>query len=170
MIKSHKIKKLRRKFICARNRTLWFTDSIEKHPFEISLSLALILFGAIAILNGLSSTPGSVQTLPIELSIAYCALSVLGGMSVLFGLFAQVKIPWAYGFERFGLFVSASAWASYIVGLALNPVSGRSTLVILALTAFAIGCLLRARSVKRRESATLHALRHAQISQGDFDG
>jgi hypothetical protein len=139
----------------------WYIDLLEDHPFEIGLSLALILFGSRALLTDLQAAPGSVQDLPDALAFSYCILSVLGGAAVIFGLAARIRFAWAYGAERFGLFVSASAWASYIVGLLLNPITGRSTLLIFALSALSIGCLLRARAVNRRVKALMFALRIA---------
>lgn len=143
----------------------FFVDLLEDHPFEIGLSCALILFGTRSLVGGLSAAPGSVQTLPLILAFAYCFLSVVGGLGVLMGLGFRYRYTWAYGLERFGLFVSASAWFSYIIGLALTPITSRSTLLILALIALSIGCLLRARALNRNARATLVALRRARKDQ-----
>lgn len=140
-------------------------DLLEDHPFEIGLSCALILFGMRSLLGGISDTPGTVQTLPLSLAFTYCVLSVIGGFGVILGLCFRYRYVWAYGVERFGLFVSASAWFSYIIGLALTPFTSRSTLMILALIALSFGCLLRARALNRNARATLDALRRARKDQ-----
>lgn len=140
----------------------FFIDLLEDHPFEIGLSCALILFGTRSLLTGLQSAPGSVQELPIALAFAYCILSVVGGATVILGLSFRYRFTWAYGLERFGLFVSASAWCSYTIGLFLTPLTPRSTLLILALIALSCGCLLRARALNRNARATLVALRRAK--------
>ena len=155
--------KLKTRLKCFKKKSEWFIDLIEDHPFELGLSLALTLFGIRAFITGLQATPAAVQILPFGLAMAYCMLSVLGGVSVITGIIARVKYGWAYGLERFGLFVSASAWSSYIVGLVLTPLTGKSTLVIFALFALSIGCMLRARAINRKAKATLYALRYAQI-------
>lgn len=169
------IRRLKRKLRIKVTRVIPLRDQIEDfledHHFEIGLSLALVLFGTRALVNGLSSAPGSVQTLPLWLAFTYCGLSVLGGVSVLFGLFCHAYFTWAYGVERFGLFVSASAWASYIVGLLFVRVTASSTLLILALFFLSVGCLLRARAINRKEKATLIALRHAcEETREESDG
>ncbi len=166
-----KFKQLRKKYRCTQRRIQWLIDLIEKNPFEIGLSLALIAFGGISAFNGIGSLPSSVSLLPFGLTVLYCALSAMGGFAVIFGLLAKVKFGWAYGWERFGLFVSASAWLSYIAGILLNPpLTGKSTMVILALSAFSISCLIRARTINKKAKATLAALRFAQDSQEKFDG
>lgn len=136
-------------------------DLLEDHPFEIGLSIALILFGVSSLVYGIRIAPISVQKLPVGLAFAYCTLSIIGGSAVIFALVARWKFVWAYGLERFGLFVSASAWFSYIVGLAILPITFTSTLVILALLGLSAGCLLRARALARNAHATLIALRQA---------
>ena len=143
----------------------YYLDMLEDHPFEISLSLDLILFGIRAFLSGLQSVPGSVQELPFLLALAYCVLAVLGGASVLLGKFFRPKYEWAYGLECFGMYVSASAWGAYILGLLFSPITGKSTLLILALFALTSGCLLRARSLERKAKTTLEILRQARQSQ-----
>lgn len=137
-------------------------DFLGDHPFEITLSFALVLFGIRAFAVGLHALPGSIQILPLVLAFAYCFLSVLGGGLVIFGLAARYKFDWSYGAERAGLFVSASAWGSYITGILFSPITGTSTLFILALLALSVGCLLRAQAINRNAKATLDALRHAK--------
>ena len=143
----------------------YYIDMLEDHPFEISLSLALILFGIQAFLRGLQSFPGVVQNLPFYLALAYCVLAVLGGTSVLLGKIFRPKRGWAYGLECFGMYVSGSAWGAYILGLLFSPITGKSTLLILALFALTSGCLLRARSLERRAKTSLAILRQARQSQ-----
>ena len=143
----------------------YYLNMLEDHPFEISLSVALILFGIQAFLRGLRSVPGVVQTLPFYLALAYCILAVLGGASVLLGKIFRPKHEWAYGLEGFGMYVSASAWGAYILGLLFSPITGKSTLSILALLALTSGCLLRARGIERRAKTILEILRQARQSQ-----
>lgn len=162
--------KVKSKFKCLKKKNQWLVDLLEDNPFEFGCSLALIAFGTSALLGGLQSAPTSVKVLPITLLFIYCVLSLLGGLATIFGLIARVRFGWAYGVERFGLFISASAWASYIVGLVLTPLTSRSTLVISALVALSISPLLRARAIDRKARATLTALRYAQKIEGDFDG
>lgn len=142
---------------------------VENHPFEVTLSLALVLFGIRAFITSFQTAPGSVQILPLALAAGYCALSVAGGGLVLFGLGARYRFDWSYGAERAGLFVSASAWLSYIVGLAFTPVTGTSTLLMLALIALSSGCLIRARAINKNAKATLTALRHASHDGEEYD-
>lgn len=137
-------------------------DLLEDHPFESMLSIALVLFGIRAFITGLHATPGSIQILPLALAISYCVLSVMGGSLVIFGLSTRYRFDWSYGVERAGLFVSASAWLSYVVGILFSPLTGSSTLFILSLVALSGGCLLRARAINRNAKATLLALRHAK--------
>lgn len=145
-------------------------DLLEDHPFESMLSIALVLFGVRAFITGLHAAPGAVQILPIALAISYCVLSVLGGTLVIFGLSTRYKFDWSYGVERAGLFVSASAWMSYVVGILFSPLTGSSTLFILSLVALSGGCLLRARAINRYAKATLNALRQAKSGdEGDHE-
>lgn len=143
----------------------YYIDMLEDHPFEISLSLALILFGIGAFLSDLQAAPGSVQDLPFLLALAYCVLAVLGGASVLLGKFFRPTRGWAYGLECFGMYVSGSAWGAYILGILFSPISGKSTLFILALFALTSGCLLKARAIERRAKTTLEILRQVRQSQ-----
>lgn len=128
-------------------------EILDDHPFEVGLSFALVIFGIRSFTTGLQSVPGSVEALPFTLILSYCILSVLGGGAVLFGLLARYKFLWAYGAERAGLFISSAAWSSYIVGLAFAPITGKSTLFMLALLALAFACLRRANTIKKRADA-----------------
>lgn len=140
-------------------------DLLEDHPFELGLSAALVLFGIRSITTNLQSVPNSIEAQPHIVVFVYCALSILGGSSVIFGLFAQYKFAWAYGVERGGLFVSAAAWGSYIIGFLFSPVTPNSTLFMLALGGLLAGCLLRSRAIKRKSQATIAALREAKAAQ-----
>lgn len=142
-------------------------DLLEDHPFEIGLSSALVLFGIRSLITGLQSVPASIQALPLLLIFIYCILSVLGGGGVLFGLAARYKFMWAYGVERAGLFVSASAWFAYIIGFLFAPLTPNTTLFMLALLGLCVGCLLRARAIRRKTHATIVALRQAKADQED---
>lgn len=148
-------------------KELWtyFDELMDEHPFEIGLSSALILFGTRSFISGLNSVPSSVSSLPLALILTYCSLSVIGGAAVLFGLLARRKFLWAYGVERAGLFISASAWASYITGLMFSPITPTSTLFILALVALSYGCLRRAKTIKKRVQALKDGLRRATSNQ-----
>lgn len=142
-----------------------FIASVELRPEEIGLSFALVFFGSRALITGLQTAPGSVQALPIWLAVTYCLLSCIGGLSVLFGVFFRRQFSWAYGVELLGLFVSASAWASYILGLTLSPITGKSTLLILALLALVLSCVVRAHKIRKDSKAQLIALRIAKSEQ-----
>lgn len=144
-------------------------DLLDDHPFESTLSFALVLFGIRAFITGLQAAPGSVQILPLALAVSYCFLSVVGGGLVIFGLSTRYIFDWSYGIERAGLFVSASAWLSYIVGILFSPLTGSSTLFVFSLIALSGGCLLRARAINRNAKATLFALRHAKIGDEEHD-
>jgi len=142
-----------------------FVASVELRPEEIGLSFALVFFGSRALITGLQTAPGSVQGLPLWLAFTYCLLSCIGGLSVLFGVFMRNRIEWAYGIELFGLCVSASAWGSYILGLTLNPITGKSTLLILALLALVLSSGIRAHKIRKDSKAQLVALRIAKSEQ-----
>lgn len=148
-----------------RSWTSYFIDLLEDHPFEIGLSSALVLFGVRSFIAGITSVPASIQELPFLLILLYCILSVIGGGGVLFGLAARYKFGWAYGVERAGLFISASAWFAYIIGFLFSPLTPNSTLFMLALAGLCAGCLLRARAIRRRSQATIVALRQAKANQ-----
>ncbi len=152
--------------MCTRKSFLKYVDSLlDEHPFEIGLSLALVLFGLRSLISGLQAAPSSIQGLPLLLIIIYCVLSVVGGGAVLFGLAARFKYLWAYGVERGGLFISASAWASYIIGILFSPITPASTLFILALLALSYGCIRRAKSIKKRVEALTLGLKRARTNQ-----
>lgn len=152
--------------LCTKKSFFEYVDSLlDEHPFEIGLSLALLLFGIRSLLTGLQTVPSSVQGLPLVLLVVYCVLSVIGGAAVLFGLAARYKYLWAYGVERGGLFISASAWASYIVGILFAPMSPASTLFILALLALSYGCIRRAKSIKKRVEALTLGLKRAKTNK-----
>jgi hypothetical protein len=139
-----------------------FIETVQLRPEELGLSFALVFFGLRALITGLGSAPGSVQNLPLWLAVTYCLLSTLGGVSVLFGVFARKRYVWAYGAELFGLCVSGSAWASYILGLVLSPITGKSTLLILALMALVVSCFIRANKIRKDSKAQMIALRLAK--------
>lgn len=141
------------------------SEELDEHPFEIGLSVALIIFGIRSFSTGLQSVPSSVEALPLALILSYCLLSVIGGGSVLFGLMARYKFVWAYGAERAGLFISAAAWASYIVGLAFSPITPNSTLFMLALAALGYASLRRASTVKKRVDAIKVGLARANANR-----
>jgi hypothetical protein len=142
-----------------------FAASVELRPEEIGLSFALVFFGSRALITGLQTAPGSVQSLPLWLAVTYCLLSCVGGLAVLFGVFCRMNWTWAYGVELFGLCVSASAWASYILGLLLSPITGKSTLLILALLALVLSSGIRAHKIRKDSKAQLVALRIAKSEQ-----
>lgn len=139
-----------------------FVSSVELRPEEIGLSFALVFFGSRALITGLQTAPGSVQGLPIWLAVTYCLLSCVGGLSVLFGVFFRRRYNWSYGVELLGLCVSASAWSSYILGLLLSPITGKSTLLILALLALVLSSGIRAHKIRKDSKAQLVALRIAK--------
>lgn len=152
--------------MCTRKSFFKYVDSLlDEHPFEIGLSVALSFFGLRSLIVGLNAVPSSVQALPLVLIVVYCILSVLGGCAVLFGLAARYKYLWAYGVERGGLFISASAWASYIIGILFTPITPASTLFILALLALSYGCLRRAKAIKKRVEALTRGLEMAKTNQ-----
>lgn len=143
----------------------YLVDLIEDHPFEIGLSVALILFGIRSFITNLQTVPLSIREQPLALIYAYCLLSIVGGGSVIFGLLVRYRFPWAYGAERAGLFISASAWLAYVVAFFFSPLTPNSTLFIFALIVLFSSCLLRARAIKRKNQATIEALRKAKAKQ-----
>lgn len=140
-------------------------DMLEDHPFEIGLSIALVLFGVRSFITDLQSVPLSIQEQPHVLVYVYCSLSIIGGGSVLFGLLARYKFAWAYGAERAGLFISASAWLAYVVAFLFSPLTPNSTLFMIALIALFSACLIRARAIKRKTQVMIDALRKAKADQ-----
>jgi hypothetical protein len=130
---------------------------VDDHPFEIGLSMALVLFGARA-LSDFKALPQAVDLLPWWLSLTYCVLSIAGGGMTIVGLFGKYRYAWMSGLEKAGLWVSASAWASYAVGLLLGPFSIRATMLELALAALVWASLMRTRAITRRDTTRRQAL------------
>lgn len=124
---------------------------VYDQPLEIGVSFALMFFGMRALITNLGALPGALIELPFWLGVAYCLLSVFGGGATLAGLAGKYRIRWMSGLEKAGLYVSASAWMSYIVGLLFGPFTIRATLVELALGGLVVGTLFRARAITRRE-------------------
>ena len=129
----------------------------EDHPFEIGLSLALFLFGVRGTVDA-ASRPGMIDVLPLALSIAYCAVSVIGGALTLIGIFTRSELWIAGSLERSGLYLSGAAWAGYAVAIAVIGGTSRSTLVVSALLALCAASVIRGRVSSKREKLKLQAL------------
>lgn len=153
---------------------------VRTQPYELFLSLALALFGLRAIFNPNSTTPASISSQPDGITVLYCILSVVAGGVTLVGLLAgsgrgesaaacSVNLQerrWAPGVEQFGLWFSAAAWLSYLVGIVSTITTARSTLLALALLALAGANVARARAIRQRQIERLEAIR-ALRAQGD---
>ena len=151
--------------------------ALDRQPLEFSLSLALALFGVRALFDPAAS-PNSIGTLPDGLTVIYCLVSVVAGVTTIIGLTAGAyetedepdMVPpvlhgrrWARGVEQAGLWLSAAAWASYLVGLlASAQTSTSATLVGLALLSLCFGNFWRAHVLKKRQEQRLASLRLAR--------
>lgn len=133
---------------------------VHDHPFQLGISVALILFGLRALLSS-SAAPGSVADLPNAILYAYCAISLLGGGLSLTGLILRHKL-WTTGVERAGMYMSAAAFLSYAVGILGDYSSPRSTLLILALLSLSFSCVARARALAKDDKTKIAALRQAK--------
>jgi len=152
---------------------------VRSHPHELFLSLALVLFGLRAIFNPATATPRSISAQPDGITIFYCVLSVVAGGLTIVGLLAgngwgessaacSVNLrerKWAAGVEQAGLWFSAAAWLSYLVGVASTIASASSTLLALALVALAGANLARARAIRHRQVERLEAIRALRASE-----
>lgn len=147
----------------------WFRSLIDEHPFEISMSVTLVLFGVRSFLNQFESVPKPVSALPTIFVYVYCILAIIGGLSVIVGLVARWRHTWAYGIEGLGLFLSASAWGSYFIGLLFSPITKSSTLLLLALLSLTFACVTRALYLNRRAKTILEFLRSSQTEMESGD-
>lgn len=139
-------------------------DHILAHPFEVGLSVVLVLIGTRGLLDA-SSLPGSVQALPAWLSIAFAGLSVAGGALTIVGLlFSRAKTA---GIEQAGLWLSAGAWASYTVGLIDQVATARGSLIIGAMAALAAASVVRAIALHLTVTARLAGLQLAAKARDD---
>jgi len=153
---------------------------IRTQPYELLLSVALALFGLRAIFSPTAATPASISAQPDGITILYCALSVVAGVVTLVGLLAgtgrgessaacSVRLEerkWAPGVEQAGLWFSAAAWLSYLVGVVSTITTARSTLLALALIALAGANLARARAIRHRQVERLEAIRALRTMEG----
>lgn len=137
--------------------TTW-RDRVLAHPFEVTLSVALFLVG-LRIVADTTAAPGSIQEQPTVLVGLFILLSLGGGFVTLLGLLTRwLTSP---GLEQAGLYLAAAAWGTYTVGLFNQLETARGTLMIAALLALSVGCVLRAWAVRRIVRARLSALRQA---------
>lgn len=142
---------------------------VDDHPFELGMSGALVLFGLRAVGN-FKAIPAAVDSLPFWLAVAYVSLSIIGGLSVVTGLVGKYRYTWMSGLEKAGLWISASAWASYAVGLILGPFSIRATLLELALLFLVWSCLMRVRAITRRDATRRQALEDIKRRRDEAEG
>lgn len=146
---------------------------IRDQPYELFLSIALVLFGVRALFNPAEATPKSISEQPDGITIVYCVLSIVAGLVTLIGLLSNAgrgeatancsaPLPerrWGPGVEQAGLWFSAAAWLSYLVGVTSTITTARSTLLALALVALAGANLARARAIRHRQNERLEAIR-----------
>lgn len=138
-------------------------DRLFAHPFEIALSVVLLLVGIRTLLDA-AALPASVEALPGALSYVFSIVSIAAGALTLAGL-ATSRV-WAYGLEQGGLWLSAAAWACYASGLIGMASTARVTLMISALLALSAGSAIRAIALHRISSARLSGLRLASEEEG----
>ena len=109
----------------------------------------------------------ALPMITVGLLWTYVVLSSLGGGLVVVGLLVRQRYTWAYGLERSGLFISASAWCVYAIGWYFYPHPPQSFLLILAFFSLSVGCLLRARAINRKAKLLLRTMRRASQEKED---
>lgn len=134
------------------------------HTMDWVVGIIMILSG----IRGLMSTgglPATVQQLPEVLGVLYILLLLLGGVAILAGLFGM-KHFWSAGFVRSGMWLAASAFATYATLLCMT-VSGSPAVffAFLTYTVLAFGCAIRAHGVGIDTKANLRALQRLRYER-----
>lgn len=146
------------------NRKYLFLDEINEHPYETGLSLALVVYGIGLLFIAVPDLPHFPSWFIISSILLFCVLAIIGGSSVIVAKTFRHKYLWAYGLERAGLYISASAWGtaaalgivSNLPHIAFNLIINDAVIVILA-----IASLVRARAIGKKADVILNALRTA---------
>lgn len=151
-----------------------FVDVLFNHPFELALSLVLLLLGARSLIAP-ATAPSSIATQPDLIHYVFLITATIGGALTLAGLFLTWR---ARGLEQAGLYLSAAAWLGYVVGLAgqiaqsqagqLDPT--RSGLLLSAVLALAVSCVVRSMALTREERAVLSVVTEARQNAEAADG
>lgn len=141
---------------------------IFAHPFELALSLVLLLLGARSLVVPI------VQGQAELITYTFPVVALVGGALTLAGLSFTWRAP---GLEQAGLYLSAAAWGSYMVGLVGQVVQGqagqidaaRSGLLLSAFLALTLACVIRALALTREERARLAVMVDA-VNNGGAHG
>lgn len=138
-------------------------EVIYKYPFELGLSLVLVLLGARSILF---PDPDILAMQPTLVTYGFWALALIGGALTLAGLVTTRGAP---GIEQAGLYLSGAAWASYLLRQVETVGTARGGLLLAAILVLAVASVVRARAITREERAKLVALVARNINGGDTD-
>lgn len=136
-----------------RRRRLTLPVVFYAHPFELALGAALVINGVRGIVG--DNTP-SVDALPPLPRLLYLAVSTIGGLGVVIGLWTHRKAV-----ERASLFLVAAAYATVgILIVATNGTNGIATATVAAVVGAA--CVLRAIAIRRAALIVLATLTEAR--------
>lgn len=141
-----------------RKRRRLASTLIYEHPFEIALSMVLLLLGARSLILP-ATTPIFIAAQPDLIHYIFLVIAIGGGALTLAGIALTWRAP---GIEQAGLYLSSAAWISYMVGLTEQIGTARGGLLLAAIFALAVACVVRARALNREEIARLVAVVHTR--------
>lgn len=135
-----------------RRRRLTLPVVFYAHPFELALGAALVINGVRGIVG--DNTP-SVDALPPLPRLLYLAVSTIGGLGVVIGLWTHRKAV-----ERASLFLVAAAYAT--VGILIVATNGTNGTVATVAAVVGAACVLRAIAIRRAALIVLATLTEAR--------
>lgn len=136
-------------------RSKWVV--ILAHPFEATLSLAMVASGVITLF--VEPTTSLIhRDLSGPLAIIWTISIILGGAFTFAGVMSERGDAIQYALERGGLYLTASATAVYAIVLVYSGRVVSSLLLVSLFTALTIACLLRAHAIGRANKKILEAL------------
>lgn len=138
-----------------------FIDTTTEHSFQVFLSGSLIVFGFKGFFSGFQNPTPFSNGFPIFFLVFYFTLSLIGGLSSLVGLYLSHRSFILAGIERFGMYISASAWGTYAIVNFVSPITVPSVLEFVLFFSISIGCIFRADALHRKSVAVMRVLKRS---------
>lgn len=143
-----------------RYKNRWLPEVLYTHTLDWLVGFTLLFSAAAVVFGGRRVLPAVISSLPDFLAWVYLIFLVLGGISILTGLFG-IKYFWSAGFLRSGMWFGATAFLAYGFLLGLTVVDGAAPGAVLASVLFlflAAGCAIRAHGIGIDTAANLKIL------------
>lgn len=148
-------------FRLSNERICHFIDTTTEHSFQAFLSGSLIVFGFKGFFSGFQNPTPFSNGFPTFFLVFYFTLALIGGLSSLVGLYLSHRSFILAGVERFGMYISASAWVTYAIVNFVSPITVPSILELILFFSISLSCVFRADALHKKSAAVMMVLKRS---------